>query len=205
MKPFRYLTKIRPVPARMRSGQRGVVLLYALIAMVILMASGLALIRGMGGALALSGNFSLRRDLMNQGELGVSKALATFGTAGALSSAASRTAPNTAANYSEQILPDLNGIPTALLDDNTFLGVGSPSNDINGTNGVSIRYVIDRLCKATGVPNLSNCSGYKSGGDKGGMNNTQNAGTTMQPVYRITVRVTGPKNSIAFLQMTLGT
>ncbi len=187
------------------SRQGGVILLYALIAMVILMVSGLALVRGTRTALAVSGNFALRRDLLNQGEVGVSNAMAAFGAAGQLSAATARTASLPAANYSATTLPDQNGIPTALLDDTVFAGVGSTGNDIAGTYGISIRYVIDRLCSAAGTPTLSNCAAYKSGGDKGNMNNTQNAGTTFQPVYRITVRVTGPKNTITFLQTTMGT
>jgi Tfp pilus assembly protein PilX len=191
--------------SRAATRQRGVVLLYALIAMVILMVSGMALLRGMGSALAVSGNFALRRDLLNQGEVGVSTALQAFAAGAPLGTASNRNGPMPALNYSEQALPDLNGIPTALLDDTVFATVGSQANDITPTTGVSVRYVIDRLCKATGTPTLSNCAAYKSGGDKGNMNNTQNAGTTFQPVYRITVRVTGPKNTITFLQTTMGT
>ncbi len=197
-----------PHPAAIPSApsrQRGVVLLYALIAMVILMISGLALIRAMGGALAVSGNFALRRDLLNQAEIGISAAKANFAAGGALASASSRAnGVKTAANYSDTTLPDQNGIPTALLDDTQFAAVGNVNNDQPGSYNVSIRYVIDRLCNTTGAPTLTNCAAYKTGGDKGDNNNTQTAGTAFQPVYRITVRVTGPKNSITFLQTTMG-
>src|ERR1700688_4142904 len=126
--------------------QRGVVLLYALIAIVLLMLSGLALVRGMGTALAISGNFALRRDLLNEGEQGVVNAEAAF-TGGLLNTTAARNASLAGANYSATTLAtDNNGIPNALLSDAAFAAVGVAANDITPENGVSIRYVIDRLC-----------------------------------------------------------
>jgi Tfp pilus assembly protein PilX len=202
-----------PAPAAtQRRGQAGVVLLYALIALVILTLSGLALVRGMGTALGIGGNVALRRDLQNQGEQGLSTAIAQFGAAGALSTAALRQVTNGAINYSSTSLAngagsDNNGIPLVLLNDTAFAAAGMNALlDISGTTpGVTIRYVIDRMCTATGAPSLTTCVAYNGfGTPPPGTNWIPNAGTVYQAVYRITVRVMGPKNTMTFLQTTIG-
>jgi hypothetical protein len=189
------------------------VLLYALIAVVILMISGLALVRGMGTALAIGGNFSLRRDLVNQGERGIADAKALFNATGALGTAALRTASLTSANYSATTLAnaagsDYNGIPIALLSDSAFAAIGG-AGDIAGTSGITIRYVIDRQCTVSGPPTQGNCMTFaaacKAGmaGCSGNTQLAQGAGTLAKPIYRITIRVTGPKNAVTFLQTTI--
>jgi Tfp pilus assembly protein PilX len=196
----------RRAPVRGRHAQSGVVLLYAIVAIVLLMLSALALVRGMGTSLGIGGNFALRRDLVNQGELGVLNAETTFST-GLLANAQARWAPLATANYSETTLPtDATGIPSVLLSDTQFSNLGmTAANDIAGaTYGVTIRYVIDRMCTVTGAPTLTNCSVYNGKGNTGGTNWLRQAGNAFQVVYRITVRVTGPKNTMTFLQTTIG-
>jgi Tfp pilus assembly protein PilX len=61
-------------PAR----QRGVVLLFCLIVLVILLAGGVAVVRSMNTSLTSAGNLAFRRDLVNQGERAVSAVLAKF-------------------------------------------------------------------------------------------------------------------------------
>jgi Tfp pilus assembly protein PilX len=195
---------------RRRADQRGVVLLYALIALVLLMISGLALVRGMRTSLLIGGDFALRRDLINQGEFGVASAEAMFESGGALGTSTARTASVSAANYSATILPtEPSGIPIALLSDSAFGSVGVATNDISGTLGISIRYVIDRQCASAGDPSTSNCMSFqtpcKAGAvGCGGHQQGGGAGRPLQAVYRITVRVTGPQNTMTFLQTTIG-
>jgi hypothetical protein len=107
------------------------------------------------------------------------------------------------------VLPtNAQGVPLALLDDtagpNGFLSVGVAANDIipNATSQVTIRYVIDRLCTLTGTASSPNCvqsTALPTGG-------TANHNTAVAPpsatVYRVSVRVTGPRNTQAFLQTT---
>jgi hypothetical protein len=198
--------------APLRAGQHGVVLLYALIAIVILMISGLALVRGVGTALAVGGDFAMRRDLINQGELGVAQAKSLFLASGDLGTAAARNSPPipSADNYSATTLAnEPSGIPIALLDDPTFSASFSGA-DIHAGNNITIRYVIDRQCSTTGPAMSNTCMLYqplcKAGGVgcSGPPDGEKGTGTPPLAVYRITVRVTGPKNTIAFLQTTLG-
>lgn len=187
-----------------RSRQRGVVLIFSLIILLILAIGAVALLRSMNSSLLSAGNLAFHRDLVNQGEQAVANVMTEFKTGGAPLLGLT-TADNIPANYKSTALPtNPQGVPTALLgNDLTFGAVGLPANDIPGaTPDVVIRYVVDRLCTLTGVASINNCvqsSGLPTGG-------TANRNTAVAPpsatVYRLSVRVTGPRNTQAFLQTT---
>jgi type IV pilus assembly protein PilX len=198
--------------------QRGVVLIYALIAMVVIMLASLALIRGIGNSTSLAGSFGMRRDMVNQADRGVACALLVFGSTtdtcsnpaitAALATAALRNTSLAGSNYSAVTLQtnSANGIPNVLLNDSLFSSAGTAGNDvIDATYGVTIRFVIDRLCSAgTTAPSPTTCVANNRTGDKGGTGWLPKAGTTFQPIYRISVRVTGPKNTVSFVQTMIG-
>ncbi len=185
--------------------QQGVVLIFALIVLLILAIGAVALLRSVNSSLLSAGNLAFHRDLVNQGEQAVSVVMTEFKTGGPPLSGAPTTADFPAANYKSTVLPtNAQGVPLALLDDTAFLGVGSAANDIVPTanSQVTIRYVIDRLCTNTGTAGSPNCvqsTGLPTGG-------TANRNTAVAPpsatVYRVSVRVTGPRNTQAFLQTT---
>jgi hypothetical protein len=92
-----------------------------------------------------------------------------------------------------------------LANDATFAVTGSVGNDISAPGGLQIRYVIDRLCTATGAASTGRCAVYQRSGDKGGSSRVVKAGTTAMWVYRISVRVRdSQKNTLTFVQTTLG-
>jgi Tfp pilus assembly protein PilX len=200
-----------PAARPVRHGQRGVVLIFALIAMVLIMISTVALVRRVDSAQGAAGAMATKRDLMNQSDLGVVKALALF-SAGALATDTLRETTSVAANYSAFTLAtNASGIPTALLaNDATFGVTGNTNNDIAAPGGLEIRYVIDRLCTATGAqvtgaPSTGKCAVYQRNGDTGGSSGVKKAGTTVMWVYRISVRVRDPqKKTLTFVQTTLG-
>ena len=111
------------------------------------------------------------------------------------------------ANYSATTLTtsaSSRGVPDALLNDSLFTSVGSSSNDITDTtSGVTIRYVIDRMCSQTGAASAATCVLNAQNSDKGGTSWLRKAGGAFQPVYRLSIRVSGPRNTQAFVQTTL--
>ena len=195
---------LRPVPRARRQRQRGVVLIFALIAMVLIMISTVALVRRVDSAQGAAGAMATKRDLMNQSDRGVTAALALF-SAGALATDALRETSNKLANYSASTLPtNASGIPTALLADATFALSGTAA-DITAPGGLLIRTVIDRLCTVPGPASTSRCAVYQRSGDKGGSGRVAKAGTTAMWVYRISVRVLDQqKKTLTFVQTTLG-
>jgi type IV pilus assembly protein PilX len=191
--------------------QQGVVLIFSLIVLLILAIGAVAVLRSVDSSLLSAGNLAFHRDLVNQGEQAVANVMTEFKTNGAPLGGAT-TVNMQAANYSATTLPtNPQGVPVALLNDAAFAAVATPGlqpagNDIAGrTSDVTIRYVIDRLCIAvppTVVATSSTCvqsTGLPTGG-------TANRNTAVAPpsatVYRISVRVDGPRHTQAFLQST---
>ncbi|MGH8541196.1 MAG: pilus assembly PilX family protein [Stenotrophobium sp.] len=202
--------------------QRGLATLITLIALLVMAIAILALVRSSDTASLIAGNLAFRRDLTNQAQLALSQASAAF-TTGALTTEAARESTLSAVppatsptiNYSPTLLPPptsnpSQGIPEVLLDDNSTaatsftstFGNTATGNDITD-NGVTIRYVVDRLCTAAGPPSAATCVPGQQTSDKSGTANIQKAGGVFIPIYRITVRVSGPRNTQAFLQATL--
>jgi Tfp pilus assembly protein PilX len=198
-----------------RPRERGVILLFTLIVLVVLLMGGAVVVRSMNASLFTAGNMAFKRDLRNQGEKAISEVLSEFNS-GALSTAASTTSTLASANYSAvQLTTNERGIPTSLLDNSatpsgldvrgtTFSPTGAA---IAGTSGVSMRYVIDRMCNNAGtalVLGESGCVRPPSSTEiRGGT-----ASPTPRPprppslIYRLTVRVDGPRDTQVFVQTT---
>jgi type IV pilus assembly protein PilX len=186
------------------SRQRGVVLIFALLVLLILAIGSVALLRSVDNSLTSSGNLAFHRDLVNQAEVAVATVMTNFKTnAAPLSGVTTASLP--AANYSASTLPsNSQGVPTALLDDTAFLAVGVTANDIVGaTPDVQIRYVIDRLCDAAGGASSPHC--VQSTALPPSLS-SPNANSALLPpsatVYRVSVRISGARNTQAFLQTT---
>lgn len=207
----------RPAPRRRQ--QRGTVLLFALVALTILLVSAVALVRSFGTTMVNAGNLAFKRDMTNQAERVWPKVTELMQT-GALATAALRANHSIDNNYYAQTLPTVaprsRGIPEALFNDTAFAGVGRTSNDIGvDDQQITIRYVIDRLCSATGLDSAlgaDRCTLADSGAPVGvsasELQNAQNSSAggagalPKQVVYRISIRVTGPRNTQSFYQTT---
>ena len=198
-------------PAR----ERGVVLLFCLIILVVLLAGGVAVMRSMDTSLFGAGNLAFKRDLVNQGELAIAKAMREFQTGGALVASGATSSSVPAANYSAiQLAANAKGIPEVLLKKttltgpdvvgNTFAPTGTP---ISGNGGVTVRYVIDRMCNATGAFSTIGKSGCvytpstteTLGGDQSQLS-VPGPSLPSPPIYRVSVRVDGPRDTQVFLQ-----
>ena len=205
--------------------QRGVVLLFSLIALVILLIASIALVRSFNTSLFTAGNLAFKRDLQNQGERAMDKVLTTFRSAGPLSSPTARAVNNTTYHYSATTLPtNALGIPTALQNATQYAAVADVSQDITAANdatlaaqAVSIQYVVDRLCVSGGdetvlgegscvlannpVPSGTSSSNLQSA-DRAPLCPTCSSAAPQGVVYRLTVKVSGPRGTNSFFQST---
>jgi hypothetical protein len=69
-----------------------------------------------------------------------------------------------------------------------------------------VSYVIHRMCELAGNPGSVNCVRTSLGGTTGGTQGGATYGgaalpSTSQIYYRITVRVTGPRNTVSYVQV----
>ena len=193
-------TPRRPgVPAR---PQRGVVMVVTLIALVLLLLAAAAMLRAVDTSSVLAGNLGFRRDLGNQAERGFSIARASL-VSGALKSETMRIADQAAYNYSSvRLATNSNGVPLLLASDTAFTSAGMTAAD-KSDNGVTVRYVIDRQCLASGAFSAAGCEvTAATRQDPGGSDPGRKPGGETRPVYRISVRVKGPHSTESFFQST---
>lgn len=205
-------------PSSRPSRQRGVVLLFSLIALVVLLIAAVALVRSFNTSLFMSGNIAFKRDLQNQGERAMETVLTAFRT-GALSTSAARAANLPGENYSAVMLPsNTQGIPTALQNDAAFAAVGTTAKDITvAGQQVTVRYVVDRMCSVAGdetgldssvciqadndTPAGTSASNLQ-GADRGPLSSGVKSAVPQAVVYRLTIRVSGPRDTRSFFQST---
>jgi type IV pilus assembly protein PilX len=207
-------------PARGPLRQRGVVLLFSLIALVILLIAAVALVRSFHTSLFTAGNIAFKRDMRNQSEQAVSKVLTVFRT-GALNTPASRAAapsPNVP-NYSPTMLPtDAQGIPTDLaLSDVAFAAIYTGPDIASADGSIKVRYIVDRLCSTAGdetVLSSNSCVLANNPTAPGGsVLSLQSADQTplcatcktaaqQGVVFRLSIKVTGPRDTQSFFQST---
>ena len=191
--------------------QSGVVLLVTLIALVIIMITSIALIRSSESSSLIAGSIAFKRDMVNQAERTMPVIRARF-LAGVLNSVSAKEDDLIVANYSARMLPtNVNGIPNVLMDIDTFAATYGAANNITDANAViTVRYVVDRMSFASGTLSLTNSllgnSSTDIGGDTKRILGVGGSGNKAEGinsgVYRISMRVSGPRNAETFLQST---
>ncbi len=117
-----------------------------------------------------------------------------------------RNANLSGANYSATMLPsNAEGIPNILFDTAANFGAAFAGPALITNNGMTYRYVIDRMCSQNGPPDARYCAA--SGSTLEGRSQTdwlENARVnTGGYIYRITVRVTDVKHAQSFIQTTI--
>ena len=179
-------------------------LLLALVALAVLLVGGVALLRALDSSLLQAGNLGFKRDLVNQAERGAAQAITLF-VSGALSNETTRWTDLPAQNYSAtRLASDSHGIPTALLDDAAYTAAGMQAADLSDAGtGVTLRVVIDRQCAATGDYVLTSCVTASNGADTAADDRYRKVNAQTRPVYRISVRASGPRHTQAFFQTTV--
>lgn len=187
-----------------RRAQRGVVMAITLISLVILLIGVAAMLRSVDTAGLMAGSLAFRRDLSNYADQGVVIAKAQL-VSGALTSESARQADLTSAtvHYSASRLPNAsgstNGIPSILLDETAYAAkYGTPT--VDPSSQILMRYVVDRQCVNPGPFGTDTCEYQSAQPDKGGTDHLTKPPGSTRPVYRISIRVTGPRNTEAFFQ-----
>ncbi|MGB7195060.1 MAG: hypothetical protein WBD81_16525 [Collimonas pratensis] len=185
------------LPSSRSAGQRGSVLIMALISLLILMLASVALISSSDTSLLTAGNLAFKRDLANQSERAVAQVRTQF-VSGALVSETLLYSDQTAQNYWAHVLPSkkLPGIPDELI-------APAKKDDItDAATGIRLRYVIDRMCISGTVPDKSTCTMGSFVDDKKGTAGITRVSAGLGPVYRLTVMALGPRNTQTFTQIT---
>lgn len=189
--------------------QRGVVLFIALIVLVAMTLASVALIRSVDTATLGAGNIAFRQAMSQWAERGIAGAMAKFdpfaAPAGFFSTVANANAHQAAHNYCASLLPtDARGVPLVLVTPTANKECDSAplaaANEVVTATGERLRYVIERLCTQAGVPDQTICNVEQVLPTGGTVGSGPHLGTTV-PLYRVTVRVDGPRNTVHFSQV----
>lgn len=187
--------------------QRGAVLFISLIVLVLMMIAGVGLVRSVLTGTLTVGNIGFRQGTLASSDIGMQKA-------SALLYALSTTDADSAAScYSSvQLGNDGRGVPSTILNKTTFDAnstysancVLTKANNSAVPDGETIRFIIDRQCESSTF-SVTSCSLYVSPNAC----NSTNAGSSSecivgkQAMFRVTVRVDGPRNTVSYAQAML--
>jgi type IV pilus assembly protein PilX len=213
------------VPTALR--QQGVVLIFALVALAIMMLGAVALISSFNTALVNSGNIGFKRDLANRADVAAAWVVAQFNNAALpIGTPAGRGGNIPASNFSATPLPtNALGIPTALLLSDADFAAAWTADDLELENEIKVRYVVDRFCNTigdsrvlreeacirapTGPGKIKNYaideSRLKRQAELGGT--TESGVGVINAVanpaaYRLSIKVSGPRDTQAFYQVS---
>jgi type IV pilus assembly protein PilX len=186
--------------------QRGVVLVFALIALVALMLAGVAIVRSVDTGNLISGNMAFKQAALQSSDIGVQAAF--LGLPGIISSSKDANISN---RYFALRQPtDSSGVPNNVnwaavaCRDNTDAVVTCSDQEYQ------VRYIIDRMCdeQTTGSTTVTDVQNYcfadigaGKGGSKGVFNEVFSSVDAIY--YRATVQVTGPRNTVAYVQVLI--
>lgn len=174
--------------------QKGAVLFIALIALVIMMMGVLALLRSVDSATGIAGNIGFRQQGVAATDIAV------------------EAATNWLAATSLADLTTLEGsLPADGYYANQDFGVvdgdimkfdwGANAHKLNDQNAYQLWYVIHRLCSAEGPPGTGTCSAGVNTLLQSSDVNAGGGNGALTPLYRITARALGPRNSESVVQV----
>jgi len=186
--------------------QQGIVLFVALIVIVVMALAGLAMMRQTGSGLSIAGNVTLKQNATSAGDFGTEVGRQWLLNK-ALLAPLDLNADDAANGYYATWGSNLDGDPTKIA---TWTpGVNAvEADDIDPTNN-RILYVIHRLCQSVGPPDAigQKCADYQSneGSSHGGTGANYPGGQieAARPLYRVSARVEGPRNTLSFIQVVV--
>ncbi len=201
--------------------ERGVVLFIALLVMVALSLAGIALLRSADTATIVAGNLAFKQSAAAAADRSIEQAVeALFNpkTDATPSSPviADKTTNDLAQNYYACVQDAAGGacippgnpipeVPTALTSTTTLSAAGLRTDlvppDAAGNNTY---YVIERMCASPGAAFGNNCNLSSAAlGADAGTQHYEALSRAGDAYYRVTVRVEGPRNTVAYAQAIL--
>ena len=212
------------------SSQRGLVLFFALVALVVMSLAGMALIRSVDTSTLIAGKLSFRRAATASADAGVEAAIAWLQTTQANNAATSplldpnhvfnQTSLTARPGYYASVDPAINLFADATWAGNNSVrltwdnagnvvydGTGAVTTDASGNQ---LAYIIQRMCRTAGVA-IPAASCLFSGAQEDGQGKQiplpekvcVGAGCPtagQSPQLRITVRAVGPKSTVSYVQ-----
>lgn len=200
-------TNLKTTTSLVRHSQ-GVSLVIVLVVLVAMMLGGLSVLRSVDTSAILSGNLAFKRDGINQTGAGLSSAFTVMQTtdfrakaddaSGCPAACASAALWKTQNYWPRMLEADANGVPVILKSDSVFDATFTAAKPTGGP-GNTVRYVIERLCNDYGLVTETKCS-LAANFERGGSQPQDKPGAAALPLYRVTIRTDGPRNTQTYAQ-----
>lgn len=177
--------------------QQGVVLFVALIVLIVMTLAGLALLRQMGAGTSIAGNVAFKENATSVADRGTEFANAWL-------------VANYAITASDSVANGYLSSWAGSVDPTTFdwAGQAKTLTDDQGQTGNTTRFIIQRLCETA---NMSALDPAQKCSDSPVINSGQSRagagypgvlpGSSNKPLFRITTRVDGPRNTLSYTQV----
>jgi hypothetical protein len=178
--------------------QRGTVLFIALIVMVAMSLTGVALVRSVDTTTAVAGNLGLREASIAPASAGLEDAVAALYENNAIPDR-EHDLPVRSYYASRQSGEDVRGVPLMLQARSLY---PQDARVLDAGNGNSVRYIIERLCASAGPATMVNCN-LVSPSTAASVHAPPTTPPAPVAAFRITVRVDGPQNTVSYVQMML--
>lgn len=187
-------------------GQHGVVLFIALIALVAMSLAAVALVRSVDTSTIIAGNLAFKQSATTSGDRGLESAITWLAATSTANAAIDpwkiATHPLNVTNASMGYYA--NASPALSLTADSTWASGSSRDAGTDATGNSIRYIVQRMCRnANQVISETNClfgSSNADDGEKLAGEPYKLSSDTASPMYRITARSTGPRNTVSYIQ-----
>ena len=186
-----------------RNKQQGVVLWVSLIVLVVMMAATVAILRSTSTGQNIAGNLGFKQNAVTASDLAVEQAIAAVLAAGGAALDADISAQGYYATWNGG-MPAGQVFNPATVDWGTLATVNATPTGGDGTGNDSVRYVIHRMCLNSGsvvaAGQVCSFADADPPGTKLGDSPTPAGNVPTQAFYRVTVRITGPRNTLTFTQ-----
>ena len=186
-----------------RRGERGIVMIVALIVLVVMALAGVTMLRQLSSGVSIAGNVAFKENATSVADSGTEAARAWFTLPA--NNQAVLSNDNAAAGYYSSW--------TANDDPSTFDWAGGSVEvpaALNAGTGNQVRYIIHRLCATAGMlPNdpaqrCSDAIGKNIGPSHvGGSYGNLPITPPPKPFFRMTTRVDGPRNTVSYIQVVM--
>ena len=186
-----------PLSATRPQAARGVVLLVALIVLLVMTLTSLALVRTTTTGSSIAGSLAFKQTATTGADLGLEYGLAQLEQLSQNGTALDRDNPSE--GYYAQVVPS---VPAKDLPWNAGAKQASADDGL----GNEVHYMIHRLCSHAGAWNADgqSCVTPPSTGCPG---SSDDAGSVLpcndRPMYRISARALGPRATVSYVQMTV--
>lgn len=187
------------VHRRSASRQRGVVIIVALVAVLMMALSATMLLRSVEAAVNVAGNLDFMQSSLAAADHAVEYAVSALFEAPLV---ANPSSDDPAHGYfaSRQAAESTLGVPLALQALADYPG-GFPQLD--AANGNTVRLVIERMCVAAGAPTPDNCALAPVTDPPLAVAGVPYVEPALVPVFRLSIRVDGPRAATQFVQAWL--